>query len=112
MGSIRLLTIGLPNLLNDLVSNAFNKAGMLSAIECYEDVQQFIANRTDVDDSVIIVESMSVDDCMKILHSHQRICLVCVEDSGKKFHLWELIPQRQVLGELSLDELVNRIFEN
>ena len=111
MESIRLLTIGLPNLLDTLVSNAFSKGGVLKSFERCESLKQYFQHCAADEPTLIIVESMSNDDCMHILQLSQRIRLVSIEDSGKRFNLWELIPQKQVLGELSLDELVDRIRE-
>jgi hypothetical protein len=109
--SINLLTIGLPNLLDEMVLNAFSKKGVLAKFERFDDLQQYLAgDSTDVSD-VILVESMSSDECISLMQLYQNIRLVSVDESGKSFSLWELVSKKQVLGELSLDELVNRILD-
>lgn len=109
MEPVRLLTIGLPNLLNDLLTKAIERSGSLRAVDCYEDLQEFLDHELNIEPTVVIVESMAMDDCQQIFQSYQKIQLICVENSGKNFDLWELVPKKQVLGEVSLDELVNRV---
>ena len=109
MESIRLLTIGLPNLLRSLVSNAFGKRGSIVNIGHYENMQQFYRDSADIDPTVVIIESANADDCLDLLYLHPKIRLVCSKNSGKNFYLWKLAPEKQALGEVSPDELVSKI---
>ena len=111
MEPIRLLTIGLPNLLDEMLFDAFSKEGALKSFESCENVPEYLTDSTRDEPILIIVESMSTADCMKILQRYQKIRLVSVEDSGKRLNVFELVPQKQVLGEVSIDELVDRVLE-
>jgi len=106
---IRLLTIGLPNLLEGLVSNAFVKQGPLKNVGSYENLQQFFSHGTDSDPTVIFIESSNTDDCMDVLYKFPKTSLVSMQGSGKSFDLWKLVPQKLVLGEVSPEELVSKI---
>lgn len=109
MEPIKLVTIGLPSLLEGLVVNAFQKRGSLKIIGNYQDVSQYLSHNDDEEPSVIIIESAGSTDCRHVLNSHPRVQLVSIENSGRKFHLWKLVPHMQTLGEVSPDELVNEI---
>ena len=112
MEPIRLLTIGLPNLLEVLVLKAFGKRGSVDIIGHYEDLQQFISHSVDIDPTIIIIESADIDDCLDVLYLYPKINLVYIEHSGKNFNLWKLVPRKQVLGEVSADELVEKILSD
>ncbi len=109
MEPIRLLTIGLPNLLEGVILNAFGKRGSVNTIGHYENLQQFIGHSADIDPTIIIIESANIDDCLDVLNLYPKINLVYIEHSGKSFNLWKLVPRKQVLGEVSADELVEKI---
>lgn len=109
MAPIKLVTIGLPNLLEGLMSNAFQKRGSMKLIGKYENVSQYFARIDNEEPDVIIVESAKSNDCRQVLYTHPRVQLVSIENSGRKLHLWKLVPQMLTLGEASPDELVNQI---
>ena len=112
METIKLVTIGLPNLLKGLVSNAFDKRGALKINGHFHNLSQYLTLGDDEEPTVIVIESAGTNECMDVLYSHPRIHLVSIENSGKKFHLWKMIPHLQTLGEVSPDELVNEILSD
>lgn len=109
MEPIKLVTIGLPNLLEGLVVNAFQKRGSLKIIGNYQDLSQYLSRIDDEEPSLILIESAQSNDYSDVLYSHPRVRLVSIENSGRKFHLWKLVPHLQTLGEASPDELVSEI---
>jgi hypothetical protein len=105
---IKLVTIGLPNLLEGLVSSAFDKRGNLEIIGHYRSLSQYLA-RDDEKPTVIVIESAGANECNEVMYSHPRAQLVSIENSGRKLYLWKMVPHMQNLGEVSLDELVDKI---
>ncbi len=103
------LTIGLSNLLDGLITNAFNKRGSLENIGRYESIQKFLNHSATVDRTIIIMEPKISEDCLDALRQYQKVRLVCVENSAKSFSLWKLEPRQQTLGEMSPDELIKTI---
>jgi len=105
----KLVTIGLPNLLKELVFDAFEKRCSLKVIGDYQHLSQYLSRADDEEPSVIIIESAGSKDCIDVLYSYPRAQLVSIENSGRKFHFWGLTPQMQTLGEVSPDELISEI---
>ena len=112
MEPIKLVTIGLPNLLEGLVVNAFQKRGSLKVIANYQDVSQYLSHHDNEKPSIIIVEAAGSNECREVLYSYPRVQLLSIENSGRNFHLWKLVPHLQTLGEVSPDELVNEILSD
>ena len=112
MEPIKLVTIGLPKLLDGLIVDAFQKRGSLERIGNYDNVSQYLANKDGQEPSIVIIELAASEECERVLNSCPRARLVNIESSGRAIHLWKLVPYMQILGELSPEELVVEIMSN
>lgn len=112
MEPIKLVTIGLPKLLEGLIVDAFQKRGSLERIGNYDNVSEYLANRNGQEPSIVIIELAASEECERVLYYYPRARLVSIENSGRAIHLWTLVPHMQILGELSPEELVVEIISN
>ena len=109
MEPVSLLTIGLPKMLQKIVSDSFIKIRSVNLISHFASIGDFLRQSEQVEPSVILVESNHTSVCLELLYLYPRARVVMIKRSGKSFVIWKMIPIKKILDDVSSDELVNAI---
>ncbi len=106
MEPIKILTFGLPKILQGIVAESFRKYGTLDVLGHYETVNEYFTGcHKDDLPNVIIVDSNQSDQCPDVLYQHPKARVVSIETQGQFFSVWRMVPEKTDLGEISSDEL-------
>lgn len=104
MKSLNVLCCGLPGVLYGIVEASLRERNSIGLLGNYESLDVFIESgglRPDV----IIMETDQSRNYRCALYRYPLAKVVGIEDHGKSFTLWRLVPDKQDLGELSPEEL-------
>lgn len=106
MEPIKILTFGLPKILQGIVAESFRKYGTLDVLGHYGTIEEYFTDSgKDYFPNIIIVDSKQSDQCPDVLYQYPKARVVSIETQGKYFSVWRMVPDKTDLGEITSDEL-------
>lgn len=106
MEPIKILTFGLPKILQGIVTESFSKQSSLNILGHFDSVNEYFHQHiSDHEPSIIIVEAKQTEKCPEVLYQYPRARVVSIETQGKYLSVWRMIPEKKDLGEISSDQL-------
>lgn len=101
----------MPRLLHDIVKSALDGERDLDVFTTKAGVEEleFDASLGETDVVILSEDSPAADDHAAVLHANPRIRVIGISDRGRGAFLYELLPHRLDLGELSATSLVRAV---
>jgi hypothetical protein len=106
---IRVVLAKLPRLLHDIVHASLVSEPDIELADATLDVVGPTDSINDADVVIVAAREMSGTDYATILYAHSRVRLVAIAGDAKNAEVYELLPSRVSLGELSPQVLVEAI---
>ena len=113
----KIVTIGLPVLLQEIIVNALEKHITVTPPESYESLSDFQTSYKSSDKyldvsitpDLVVIESESEKDCKEMLSTFPLSKILLVEKTGASMAVWTMIPRKTELGKVSSDALAEII---
>jgi len=112
LDEIRVLLLNLRGVLSDVIKAVLLACADLTVVGEYPDVADVraLVDRTGAEVVVCHLDNAAEADVASGLFArHRRVKVIAVRDDGRQAVLWELQPQRSVLGDLSPGLLVDTV---
>ena len=112
MDEIRILLVNIRGILGDVIKDMLRTCQDMTVVGESLDVAdvQALVDRTGADVVVCHLDDTATAEAANGLFApHRRVKVIAVRDDGRRAVLWELRPQRSVLGDLSPGRLVDAV---
>lgn len=112
LGEIRIVLVNIGGVLGDVIKTVFRSCRDMTVVGEYQDVSdiQELVGRTGAHVVICHLDDTAASEVANELFApHRWVKVIAVRDDGRQAVLWELRPQRSVLGDLSPDLLIEAV---
>jgi len=105
---IRILLVGIPRMLSDIISDAVAREPDMEIVGAPPDDGRLVSAATQLGAEVVVARLSGLGlspDVGMLFDAHPRIQVLGVADDGRSTFLYQMRPQRTLLGALSPQEL-------
>jgi chemotaxis response regulator CheB len=109
---IRVLLVEMPRMLGDIVTRVIRAQPDMLVVGGLQDRTELTNEAARFGPDVIVLGTADAElptECLQVLQANPGVRVLVVAGEGRRGFLWELRPQRQSLGEVSPDALVDVI---
>jgi chemotaxis response regulator CheB len=112
VGEIRVLLVGLPGLLHDVIKDVLDRAPELTVVAEPSNPAELpdVMRRTGAEVVVCGLDEATAEQVnAQVLGPRARVKVMAIQDDGRRAVLWELRPNRREIGDLSIPVLVETV---
>ncbi len=108
-GPVTIVTFGLPRILQEILIETFDTQKQVEWVGHFVSFSEFEDSNVLAEPHVVIVDELQEQGSAAMLYRYPHARVLCIKQLGKRCTLWQLVPRKQELGEISSDKLTSVI---